>query len=279
MMTTMKNLYDIYKYPRLYNPPLVVGWRSKDIGNIGESVLQKLIGQLPVQKVAEIKPLVFSAMDGADFKDDLIQVPESAFWACEENNLLFFLSNEPELDTYRFLNLVLMLLRDQYRVSEIITVDGTPAEMSHLHPRRILAVFNGKKAEEIFSSSKDLVRMDWEGRPALSSYFIWAAGKEGTPGLSLWPEVPFYLAAGVDYRAIQTVLMFLGKRYRLELQTRELSEKAQEQNQYLLQLKESDSEVDELVGRLETGTSLDEQERVALAQKVYEFLEGKGRIL
>jgi hypothetical protein len=55
---------------------------------LGLGVIDFLIEKLEGKLIAEINPLGFFNFTGVRFKDDLVLVPESKFWACEKNNLL-----------------------------------------------------------------------------------------------------------------------------------------------------------------------------------------------
>jgi len=55
--------------------------------------------------------------------------------------------------------------------------------------------------------------MNWKGPPAINSYLLWVAKKRDIPGVSLWAEIPFYLAVGEDFQAIKIGLSFLDKKF------------------------------------------------------------------
>jgi len=115
--------------------------------------------------------------------------------------------------------------------------------------------------------------MNWEGPPAISSYLLWIAERRGIPGVSLWPEIPFYLAAGEDFQAIKLTLSFLDKRFNLGLDLRELDERIRDQNIKIDQLREEDSEINKYIGMLEGELSLSGEEQMELTKKVTELLE------
>ncbi|GAI44774.1 unnamed protein product, partial [marine sediment metagenome] len=107
--------------------------------------------------------------------------------------------------------------------------------------------------------------MTWEGPPAISSYLLWLAKRRDIPGISLWPEIPFYLAAGEDPTAIKLTLSFLDSRFSLGLDLGELDSDIGNQNEKIARLREEDAEIDEYINRLESGLSLNEEEQVRLA--------------
>ena len=267
-----KNPIELYRTPELQSPSLVVGWQTRDIGKIGFRVTNFLKEKLGCREVGEIKPLGFFPLGGAVFKDDLIQAPESKFWACEKNNLLLFESNEPKYEWYEFLNAVLDFAQYQCKAKELYTVSGTVSSIAHTAPRRILTVSNQSKFQKGLRSYA-LEDMTWEGPPAISSYLLWVAQRRGIPGASLWPEVPFYLAAKEDPEAIKLSLSFLDRRFNLDLDLGEFNLEIRRQHEKIAWLRQENSEVNKCIEILERGLSLGEDEQMRLAKEVSEFLE------
>lgn len=270
-----KNLFEVYRTSQLQSPSLIVGWQTRDIGKIGSKVTNFLKEKLGGLEVGEVKPLGFFPLGGAVFKDDLIQIPESKFWACEKNNLLIFKSNGPKYEWYKFLNTVLDFAEYHCKAKELYTVSGTVSSIAHTTPRRILTVSNQSQFQEGLRSY-GLEDMDWEGPPAISSCLLWVAQRRGIPGASLWPEVPFYLATKEDPEAIKLSLSFLDRRFNLDLDLGELDLEIRRQNEKIAQLREGNSEVNECIGILERGLSLGEDEQMKLAKEVSELLEKRG---
>ncbi len=265
-----EELFELYESPQLQNPSLIVGWQTRDIGKIGARVIDFLKEKLEGREVAEIKPVGFFPLDGAAFKDDLIQVPESKFLACEKN-LLLFKSDEPKSDWYKFLNLILDLAKAKFGVKELYTVSGTISLIAHTNPRRILTVFNSLEFQEELRGF-GLEDMTWEGPPAISSYLLWVARRRGIPGVSLWPEVPFYLAAKEDFEAIRAILSFLNRKFNLSLDLIELDREIEEQNEKMEQLRRENPEINKFIAMLERGIPLSEEEQMKLTSEVYKFL-------
>jgi proteasome assembly chaperone (PAC2) family protein len=215
-MKVERDPLEIYKTPQLQSPSLIVGWQTKDVWKLGSKVIDFLNEKLKSQEVAEIKPLGFFPLGAARFKHDLLQVPESKFWACEEDNLLILKSDEPVFEQYRFLNSVLDFAESYCHVKELYTISGVVSFIAHTSPRRILSVFNKAELKRSLQGY-GLENMTWEGPPAISSYLLWLAKRRGIPGVSLWPEIPFYLATREDPHAVKVTLSFLNRRFNLGL--------------------------------------------------------------
>ncbi len=266
---------EIYRTPKLHSPSLIVGWQTRDVGKLGSKVIDFLNEKLGGREVAEIKPLGFFPFGGIRFKDDLVQVPESKFWACENDNVLIFRSDEPVFDHYQFLNSVLDFAESYCHAKELYTLSGVVSFIAHTSPRRILTVFNKPELKKSLQGYR-LENMSWEGPPAISSYLLWLAKKRGIPGVSLWPEIPFYLATGEDPQAIKLTLSFLNKRFNLDLNLGEFDLEIRDLSEKMAELRKEDAEVDKYISQLESGLRLNEEEQLQLAEKVYELLGKRG---
>lgn len=267
-----KDLFELYQAPQFRNPSLIVGWQNQDAGRLSSKVIHFLNEKLGCQRIAEIKPLGFFPLVGAVFKDNLIQAPESIFWACRERDLLVFRSEEPRYEWYRFLDAVLDFAQNHCQVKELYTISGTVSLIAHTTPRRILAVYNQPEFQKTLQGY-GLEDMTWEGPPAISSYLLWAARRRDMPGVSLWPEIPFYLAAPKDPAAAKLTLSFLDRRFNLGLDLGELDLESRSQNEKIAQLRKENAEINKYINLLESGLGLDEEEQVKLAREVYELLE------
>jgi len=270
-----KNLFEIYQACGLQNPSLIIGWQNHDAGELSSKVIHFLSEKLGSLPVAEIKPSGFFPLGGAAFKDNLIQVSQSKFWACGKSNLLILQSEEPRYEWYRFLTTVLDFAKHYCQVKELYTISGTPSLTAHTAPRRILAVYNQPKFQKTLRGY-GLEDMSWEGPPAISSYLLWVAKGRDIPGLSLWPQIPFYLAAGEDPAATKLALSFLDRRFDLGLDLEEFDLEIKNQNGSIAQLRRENTEVNQYINQLESGLNLSEEEQVKLAREVYELLERRG---
>ena len=187
---------------------------------------------------------------------------------------MIFRSDEPEFEDYKFLNSILDFAEHHCQAKELYTLSGTISLIAHTHPRRILAVFNQPEFKENLQGY-GLVEMTWEGPPAISSYLLWVAKRRGIPGVSLWPEIPFYLATREDPHAIKLTLSFLNRRFNLGLDLGGFDLEIRDQDEKIAQLRRENTEINKYISQLESGFGLDEDEQLKLAEEVYELL-GKG---
>jgi len=267
----MKNILKFSERPEFQNPSLIVGWQE-DSGKLSPKVIEYLNKKIKGRSFCEIEPVSFFSLAGVAIKDNIAQFPENKFYYCERNDLVIFKGSEPRFERYKFLNAIADLAQHHCKVKELYTISGTISPIAHTSPRRISAVFNQKQFQEKLQGY-GLQDMNWEGTPAISSYLLWVAKRRGIPAVSLWPEIPFYLAASDDFQAIKLTLSFLDKKFNLGLDFNELNEDITNQNALIEQLREEDSEINKYIGMLESELSISEEEQVELTMKVTAILE------
>ena len=190
-------------------------------------------------------------------------------------DLVLLAGNEPRLDRSGFLQTILDVAEHRCGVVELYTFSGIMSSAAHTTPRSVLAVFNQPEIQESLQGY-GLDSMTWEGQPAFNSFLLWAARQRGIPGASLWPTVPFYLAAVGDPEARRKVLGFLDARFDLGLDLSDVDEEVARQNERLAELRSRSSEVNGYIERLETDLALTQEEGEKLAGEVADFLRGEG---
>lgn len=265
--------YEIYRIPNLQNPSLIVGWQTQDVGKIGTKVIDFLNEKLGGKEVVRIKTIDFFSSGGVKIENNIARIPESKFFACEKNALLLFKSDEPEYEWHRFLNSVLDIAQYSFKIKELYTVNGNPSLIPHTRYRRMLTVFNKPEfGEEI--GRYGLLGMNYEGPPAMSSFLLWLARRRNIAGVSIWVDIPFYLAPLEDPVAQKEVLEFFNRRFNLRVDLREIDLEALDQNKKMAQLSEQNAEIRRLFNLLESGISLDGEEQLRLTRQIYEILGG-----
>jgi proteasome assembly chaperone (PAC2) family protein len=275
---TLAQPYEIYEASRLQNPSLIAGW-SQDAGRLGTGVVDFLNRRLGAQACADIEPLPFFYLGGVSIEDNVIQFPESKFYCCLEKNLLTFKSETPGREHYRFLTAVLDIVQ-HYRVKELYTVGGIVSLISHTSPGRVFTVVNQPQLKQTLVQYGAETGLDYQtppgSRPTLSSFLLWVAKRRELPGVSLWAEVPFYLAAIEDPRACKRLVAFLDKRVELGMDLTELDSAIKEQDEAIEGLRQQNATVSKCLEMLERGIVLSQDEQERLATEVAEFLGGRA---
>jgi proteasome assembly chaperone (PAC2) family protein len=271
----MNNILKFSNRPDLVkNPSLIVGW-EQDSGKLSPRVIEYLNKKIKSKSFCEIEPVDFFSLAGVTIENDVAQFPESKFYYSQKNDLVIFKGSEPQIERYRFLNAIADLAQSYCKIKELYTISATISPIAHTSRHRISAVFNQRQIQQKHRGY-GLQDLNWQGPPAINSYLLWIAQRRGIPGVSLWPQIPFYLAACEDFQAIKLTLTFLDKKFNLGLDLAELDEKYRDQNIKIDRLREEDPEIDKYIGILESELSLSEAEQVELTMKVTEILETKA---
>lgn len=267
----MKGPFKFDSFPEFKEPSLIVGWRN-DTAMIAQKVINFLQERLDSRQFCRIEPANFFSFAGVAVEDDVARFPESTFFSTARKDLLILLSDQPDYEHYRFLSTILDIAEDYCKIQQIYTISGMISLSAHTAPRRIFMVFN---KPEIKESLQDygLEEMTWEGPPAINSYLLWIAQKRGILGISIWVEIPFYLAANEDPSSIKLALSFLNKRFNLDLALEKFDIEIREQNEKIEWLRKGDSEIHQYISLLESGVQLDEESQLKLVKEIYEVLK------
>ena len=272
----MKQTFKIYNTPDFQNPSLIVGW-EEDIGDLGSEVLDFLIDKLRFKGFAEIELIPFFSLGGVLIEDNVIQFPEGKFYFSEREDLVLFKGDAPSHEHYKFLDSILDIAQNLCKVKEVYAVGGVATPIAHTSPQRVLTVVNEPEL------NKMLVRYGLEtdtyyqtppaSRPSLNTFLLWVAKRRGIPGVSLWGEVPFYLAEVEEPRASKLILSFLGQRFNLGLDLAEVELEIKRQNEKIEELRRQDLEINRYIEMLERGIGLKAEESEKLVKALSQFLQ------
>jgi proteasome assembly chaperone (PAC2) family protein len=262
--------------PKLKDAPLIIGW-DIDAARLGFRVVQYLNKKLRGQSFCEIEPADFFPLAGVTIEDNLVQFPESKFYACAGKNLTLFHSSPPNFDWYRFLDLTLEAARDCCRVGEVYIIGGMISLGIHTAPRELRGTFNFPEFQNSLSEYTLSATNDYETppgqRPTLNSFFLWAARRLNIPAVALWVPVPYYLVGSEDPAAQKRVIEFLNQRLNLGLDLSDLDRENEAQNQKIADLRGKSGEVDEWLKKLENNQGLSEEDSQKLAKEIDQFLK------
>ncbi|UCG48267.1 MAG: PAC2 family protein [Phycisphaerales bacterium] len=267
----MTETFSFSEQPELENPSLIVGWKH-DAGGLSRQVIGHLNRAISAKCFCELDPVRFFSLSGVTIEKNVARFPEGKFYCGKRNDLVTFESNEPELERYEFLNALADLARDHLSIKELYTIGGTVSAIAHTGSRELLAVFNQPQLQQRLAG-RGLEDLSWEGSPAISSYLLWVAAGRGIPAVSLWPQVPFYLAVSEDFEAAKVTLSFLDETFELGLDFGGLDDRIKDQNQKISRIREEDPDVEKYISMLESELSLAPEERIELTEKVAAALE------
>ena len=273
----MKELFKFSRQPELRNPSLVIGW-SVDASSLGAKVTDYLIRKLKGQTFCEIEPVEFFSLGGVTIENDLVQISESKFYACPENDLVVFKSAAPSHEWYKFLNLILDIAQNYCHVKELYTVGGMISLGAHTAPREFFGTLNSPELKKTLSPYRLTRELNYETppgqRPTLNSFLLWTAKRRNIPGANLWVPIPFYLVAADDPRAQKRVLEFFNHRFDLQVDFGDLDEEIRKQNEKIARMRTNFPEIDKYISKLESNIRLSEGENEELVRQVEELLRG-----
>jgi proteasome assembly chaperone (PAC2) family protein len=264
--------------PELENPTLIISW-TVDTNGLGEQVTDYLNRKLNNRSFCDIEPDDFFPLHGVTIENDIIQFPESRFFAGPKKNLIVFQSPPPRFEWYRFLNLILEVARDYCHVSEIYTIDSMVSLTAHTTPREILGNFSSGEMKNDLEGYSLGNTWNYETppgqRPTLNSFLLWSAQQKNMRAAALWVPISFYLVAAGDLKAEQYILEFLNRKLNLGMTLDDLDERARLQNKMIMQACEIAPEIDRLIKRVEAGDPLTPEESQQLALEIGKHLSGK----
>jgi len=266
--------------PKLKQPSLVVGW-STDASRLGTRVTDYLNRKLGGRVFGEIEPAEFFTLGGVTIEDNLVQFPESDFYACPIHDMVILKSTPPSYEWHRFLNLVMDAAEHYCHVKELYVIGGMVSLNAHTAPRQLIGTFNSPEMKEALSQYNLAGVMDYETppgqRPTLNSFLLWVAKERNIPGVTLWVPIPFYLLATDDPRAQRKVLEFLDQRLGLGIDFSDLDEEISWQDRVIAELRNDVPDVDETLKKLESSLRPSEEESQRLIKEIERSIrEQKG---
>jgi proteasome assembly chaperone (PAC2) family protein len=264
--------------PELENPALIISWTVDAIG-LGEQVTDYLNRELRNRCFYDIEPNDYFPLHGVTIENDIIQLPESRFFAGVKKNIIVFQSPPPRFEWYRFINLLLEVARDYCHVNEIYTIDSMVSLIAHTAPREILGNFSSVETKNELEGFGLGSSWNYETppgqRPTLNSFLLWSAQQKNMRAAALWVPIPFYMVTIGDFQAQQRVLEFLNRRLNLGMTLADLDERTRWQNSIIMQACETVPEIDRLIKKVEAGDQLSPEESQQLVMEIGKHLADK----
>ncbi len=271
----MTGLFKFSSHPELRSPSLIIGWDA-DVSNLGAKAIDYLNEKLGGQPFCELELEEFFSLGGVTIENDLVQFPESKFYAFPDNDLVVLLSTPPEHEWYKFLDLILDIAQNHCHVQELYTIGGMISLGAHTAPRQFFGTLNSPELKNKLSAYELTRETNYESppgqKPTLNSFLLWAAKKRNIPGANLWVPIPFYLLAVEDPRAQKRVLGFLNHRLDLHIDLADLDEEIRKQDAKIARMRTDFPEIDRYITKLESNLRLAEGENEKLVKQVEEFL-------
>ncbi|MDP2920247.1 MAG: PAC2 family protein [Dehalococcoidia bacterium] len=262
--------------PKLRNPAMVVCWDS-DAGQLGAKTVAHLKRELGAEEFCDIDPVEFFPLGGVSIENDVVEFPESSFYAIPDRDLVIFYSTIPRYEWFKFLNLIVDVAQEHCRVREMYTIGGMIALGAHTAPRDFWATFSSPQIKKSLAPYELSRELDFEtppgGRPTLNSFLLWTAKQRNLQGANLWVPVPFYLISADDPRSQKRVLSFLNDRLNLGFNFTRIDAEITRLDEWLANLRREQVEIDRSITKLEGNQRLSDTEHEKLVKEVEEYLK------
>jgi proteasome assembly chaperone (PAC2) family protein len=271
----------LLRQPDLDHPVLIISWLMDTVG-LGEQSTAYLNRVLDNQVFCEIEPDEFFPLEGVSLDEDVIQFPESRFYAGSRKDLVILRTTPPRFDWYPFLETVLDIAVEYCHVREIYTIGNMVSIVPHTAPREMIGNFNSSDIKESLSSYNLNTTFTYETppgqRPTINSYLLWAARRKNIPAATLWVSVPFYIATSGDPKGELRILEFFNRRLDLCLGLEDLDEAVRRQNRTISHLREESADIDNYIRKIEGGDTLSPEESQLLASHIEKSLSKKSAV-
>ncbi|MDD5289496.1 MAG: PAC2 family protein [Dehalococcoidales bacterium] len=271
----MTELLKFSDMPKLNNPTMIVSWEA-DAAHLGEKVTEYLLKSLNAKPFCEIDPVEFFPLGGVVVENDVVQFPQSTFYACAEHDLIIFHSTAPVYEWAKFFNIILDIAQQYYHGKEMYSLGTTITLNTHTAPRNCWAISNSNQIKNNLAPYILSQEMDFEtppgNHPTLNSYLLWIAQKRNFAAANIWVPVPFYLTTADDPKAYQNVLGFLDSRLNLNLDFQEFYDNVAKQDKKLMRLRKSSPEINSYFNKLEIDKKLSQEEHEKLYRTIDDFL-------
>jgi proteasome assembly chaperone (PAC2) family protein len=256
-------------------PSLLILWKGEGRG-LEADVARFLIDSLGYRALMRFDPTPYFPLDGVVVRDDVAHLPETVLYK-GSSNMLIVVSDPPQFEWYRFINELLDVAGQQFKVREIYTLGMMYSIGAHTTPREIFGNFSSAEMKERLKGSGLSRNVDYQTpgnqRPTLSSFLIWLGERRSVSGVNLWVTVPYYLTGVGDPKAEKKVLQFLDKRMSLGIDCAPLDMRISQQSARIGQLRISVPAIDESISKLESGIHLTDEETMRLVREIEKALQ------
>ncbi len=232
-------IWKVIERPILYKPVLIEGLPG--IGNVGKVTVEYLIEKLNAKKFAELYSDAFPYHVFVTEKNT-VELPKNEFYyAKHAKGDLILLTGDFQSMTaeghYELASAILDFVKE-FGVREIITVGGFGIETIPKEPKVIGAVTHEELIEEFEKLGVSFERGERVGMIIGAAGLLLGLGKlKGMRGISLLGETlarPLF----TDVRAAKKILEVLDKYFELDLDMRDIEEKAKELEKAIAKAKE-----------------------------------------
>ncbi len=203
---------------------MVIGWA--DAGYVGIRGIEYIEEELDAQLVGEIDlspyiPMPKSRIDKGVMRR--LEFPKGELSLLRDERIILFKGEVPKIKQIELAREIVELALELC-VRRIYTIGGFQAPTHHLDEPRVLGVVNKAELKEELSLYGIDTEWDYYGTTSMNGLILAISKDEGIEGISLWGEVPNYLA-GIPYPKITRALLLpLSNMLRMNIDFSDLDE-------------------------------------------------------
>ncbi len=255
----------IYERPNFHNPRLLLGFSGwMDGGDVSTGTIRCLIDKLDAKKFAEIFPegfyiYNFPAMmevtalfrPHTRIKGGLIEsfeFPQNTFFADEQNDLILFLGNEPNLRWKAYVDCIFLLCRE-FGVETIYFIGSVAGLVPHTREPRLFCSISDAKLKETLRRY-GLNFTNYEGPASIITLLTAGSKQQNLEMVSLVATIPAYVQ-GNNPKCIEAVTRRLAGILGLQLSLDDLSTVSEEFEKKLSDVVQEQPELAENIQKLE----------------------------
>ncbi|MBW2063011.1 MAG: PAC2 family protein [Deltaproteobacteria bacterium] len=213
--------------PELDRPALIMGFSGwPNAGDVSTGTLTFLLHRLKSRPLAFMKTDAFydfaSHRPSGSIHHGLvsaISMPKNEFFYVKgeknDQDLILFLGQEPDLRWEAFSDLILGLAQD-FGVGSIYTLGGTYDYLPHWLEPRVSVVFSSEEFKSTFGLIEEfdnVALVEYDGPISIHSMLSFKARSKGIPVFGLWGHAPVYIHTGnlkVHLRLVEILTRIIG---------------------------------------------------------------------
>ena len=249
----------LQELPRLHMPVLIAGFDGwGNALNISNGMLAFLIRQFQAEKFASLDSDTFyrydeqrPVVDITDGELNSLKPPGGSFFAVEtdpgQNDLVLLKANEPNLQWYKFTDLIMSISRELH-VNIIISLGSMYDNV--LHTDRIVSGIASTSARQAQWKKMGINPISYQGPSAIHSIIHAEGIEKGIECMSLWSHCPYYLQGTTHFGMLSYLSELISDILNIKIDNMELQAGWRKLEKQIEALIEDNSEIQALIDNL-----------------------------
>ena len=255
----------VSRRPHLDNARLIIGLSGwMDGGQVSIGTVETLVNKVHAQEIARIEPdgfyiynfpgsMEISAVfrPHVEIHEGLLKryhEPENIFLAASEQQLVFFLGKEPNLNWHSYTDCILDVI-EQCNVKEVYFIGSVAGLVPHSREPRISSTVSDKALKSKLTAY-NIKFTNYHGPGSVINHLLATARQRGIEMTTLVTEIPAYIQ-GQNVKCIEAMVRRLNGLLSLDLDFEDLRRNADELEQRIDQAIKNKTELAEHIKTLE----------------------------